>query len=43
MLYREGRTDDAAATLRKLENDGSTDSAVHYLLGIIMTAKGARA
>ena len=43
MLYREGRTDEAAAILRRLEDDGSTDSAVHYLLGIILTGRGARA
>ena len=43
MLYREGRTDEAEAILRKLEDEGSTDSAVHYLLGIIFTARGARA
>ena len=43
MLYREGRTDEAAVILRQLEDDGSTDSAVHYLLGIILTARGSRA
>ena len=40
MLYREGRTDDAFVILRRLEEEGSTDSAVHYLLGLILTAQG---
>ena len=43
MLYREGRTDEAFAILRRLEDEGSADSAVHYLLGIILTGRGARA
>jgi predicted Zn-dependent protease len=43
MLYREGRTDEAFGILRRLEDEGSTDSAVHYLLGIILSGRGARA
>ena len=43
MLYREGKTDEAFALLRKLEDDGSADSAVHYLLGLILAAKGRKA
>jgi tetratricopeptide (TPR) repeat protein len=43
MLYREGRTEESSAILRRLEEQGSADSAVHYLLGIILTARGARA
>jgi tetratricopeptide (TPR) repeat protein len=43
MLYREGKSEEACVILQRLEEDGSTDSAVHYLLGIILTARGARA
>jgi predicted Zn-dependent protease len=43
MLYREGKVEEAFALLRRLEDEGSLDSAVHYLLGIILTARGARA
>jgi tetratricopeptide (TPR) repeat protein len=43
MLYREGKTDESYAILRRLEEQGSVDSAVHYLLGLIVSAKGARA
>ncbi len=43
MLYREGRTEEAFVILRRLEDEGSTDSAVHYLLGIILSGRGARA
>jgi tetratricopeptide (TPR) repeat protein len=43
MLYREGKTDEAFAILRHLAEGGSTDSAVHYLLGLILTGRGARA
>ena len=43
MLYREGRTDEAFEILRRLEDEGSTDSAVHYLLGLILSGRGARA
>jgi tetratricopeptide (TPR) repeat protein len=42
MLYREGKTDEAFALLRGLEESGTDDSAVHYLLGIILAAKGMR-
>ena len=43
MLYREGKTDEAFAALQKLEDEGSDDSAVHYLLGLIVAAKGRKA
>ncbi|MGA2641787.1 MAG: tetratricopeptide repeat protein [Spirochaetia bacterium] len=43
MLYREGKIDQAFSILRRLEDEGSSDSAVHYLLGIILTGRGARA
>jgi len=43
MMYREGKTEEAFTILRRLEDDGSADSAVHYLLGIILTGRGARA
>ncbi|MGO9309301.1 MAG: tetratricopeptide repeat protein [Spirochaetia bacterium] len=43
MLYREGKTDEAFTILRQLEDEGTSDSAVHYLLGIILSGRGARA
>src|SRR5208337_2655785 len=43
MLYREGKTDQAFSILRRLEYEDTTDSAVHYLLGIILSGRGARA
>ncbi len=43
MLYREGKTDEAFTVLRRLEDEGSSDSAVHYLLGIILSGRGAKA
>jgi tetratricopeptide (TPR) repeat protein len=43
MLYREGKTDEACTLLQQLEDDGSDDSAVHYLLGLILAAKGRKA
>ena len=43
MLYREGKKDEAEPILRRLEESGSTDSAVHYLMGIIVSERGARA
>ena len=43
MQYREGRKEEARATLAELEKAGSTDSAVHYLLGLSMAETGARA
>ncbi len=43
MEYREGKTEEALVTLRHLEEQGSTDSAVHYLLGLILAERGARA
>jgi tetratricopeptide (TPR) repeat protein len=42
MLYREGKLDEAFAILRGLAESGSLDSAVHYLLGIILSGRGAR-
>jgi tetratricopeptide (TPR) repeat protein len=42
MFYREGKTDEAFAILRDLAAAGSTDSAVHYLLGILLSARDAR-
>jgi tetratricopeptide (TPR) repeat protein len=43
MLYREGKTEEAFALLGSLQQRGSSDSAVHYLLGIILTGKGRKA
>ncbi len=42
MLFREGKTDDALAILGDLAGEGSSDSAVHYLLGLIVREKGER-
>ncbi len=43
MLYREGKIDESLAMLRALEEAGTTDSAVHYLLGLILSGRGAKA
>jgi tetratricopeptide (TPR) repeat protein len=43
MLYREGRVEAAAAILEALERADSRDSAVHYLLGLILIGRGRRA
>jgi tetratricopeptide (TPR) repeat protein len=43
MLYREGKTEEAFAILRDLAAAGSDDSAVHYLLGLLLAASDARA
>jgi tetratricopeptide (TPR) repeat protein len=43
MLYREGKTQQAQEILRRLEDAGSADSAVHYLLGLIVSERGAKA
>jgi tetratricopeptide (TPR) repeat protein len=43
MQYREGKTAEALVILRRLEDEGSTDSAVHYLIGLTLSEKGARA
>jgi len=43
MLYREGKIEEAQAILRRLEEAGTTDSAVHYLMGLIVSGRGARA
>jgi tetratricopeptide (TPR) repeat protein len=40
MLYREGKTDEAFAILHELTEAGSTDSAVHYLLGLLLRGRG---
>jgi predicted Zn-dependent protease len=42
MLYREGRTEEAFEILWKLQEQGSEDSVVNYLLGIILSSKGRR-
>jgi predicted Zn-dependent protease len=42
MLYREGKTEEAFAILSALEERGSPDSAVAYLLGIILAGTGRR-
>ena len=42
MLFREGKTEEAFDLLRGLEESGTQDSAVHYLLGIILAGKGRR-
>lgn len=43
MLYREGKIDEAYALLQGLEDQGASDSAVHYLLGIILSGRGRKA
>jgi predicted Zn-dependent protease len=43
MLYQEGRADEAFDLLARLEARGTEDSAVHYLMGIILCARGGRA
>ena len=42
MLYREGKKEEAEAILRRLDEAGSSDSAVHYLLGLMAAERGAR-
>ena len=42
MLYHEGRVDEAFDGLSALADEGETDSAVHYLLGLILTARDRR-
>ena len=42
MLYREGKTEEAFTILTELQEKGTEDSAVHYLLGIILTSRGRR-
>jgi tetratricopeptide (TPR) repeat protein len=41
-LYREGKIDEAFGILMALEEKGTEDSAVHYLLGIILSSRGRR-
>ncbi|HET6451443.1 MAG TPA: tetratricopeptide repeat protein [Spirochaetia bacterium] len=41
--YREGKKEEALAALRDLEEAGSRDSAVHYLLGLLLAEMGSRA
>jgi len=43
MLYREGKADEAFELLRRLAKEGSEDSAVHFLLGIMLNGKERRA
>ena len=42
MLYHEGRVEEASVRLSALVDEGETDSAVHYLLGLILAARGRR-
>lgn len=42
MLYREGKTEESFKVLTDLQEQGTEDSAVHYLLGIILISKGRR-
>jgi predicted Zn-dependent protease len=42
MLYREGKTVEAFAILSALEERGSPDSAVAYLMGLILAGMGRR-
>lgn len=42
MLYHEGQSDEAFDRLSSLAREDGTDSAVHYLLALILTAKGRR-
>ncbi len=42
MAYHEGHRDKARAALEALAREGSTDSAVYYLLGLILTEAGER-
>jgi tetratricopeptide (TPR) repeat protein/predicted RNA-binding Zn-ribbon protein involved in translation (DUF1610 family) len=41
-LYRLGKREDAFKLLSELAAKGSEDSAVHYLLGLILVSKGQR-
>ncbi|HET7838928.1 MAG TPA: tetratricopeptide repeat protein, partial [Rectinemataceae bacterium] len=43
VLFRQGRREEAAKLLAELVAKGSTDSAIHYLHGIILAGKGDRA
>jgi tetratricopeptide (TPR) repeat protein len=40
MLYREGKTEEAFTILHALAEAGSTDSAVHYLRGLLLRGRG---
>jgi tetratricopeptide (TPR) repeat protein len=42
MLYREGKRQDAHRILAELADEGSGDSAVHYLVGLILAGEGGR-
>ena len=42
MLYHEGRNDEALERLSALASEGSEDSAVHYLLGLLLSERGRR-
>ena len=41
-LFRQGKTEEAGKLLAELAKRGSTDSAVHYLLGIVHSGRGER-
>jgi tetratricopeptide (TPR) repeat protein len=42
MLYREGKIDEAFEILDELAEAGTTDSAVHYVVGLIHSSDGDR-
>jgi tetratricopeptide (TPR) repeat protein len=42
MIYQEGGREEAARRLQRLAEEGTPDSAVYYLLGIIGSENGAR-
>ncbi len=42
VLYRQGRREEAGKLLAELIAKGSTDSAIHYLHGLLLSARGER-
>ena len=42
MLYHEGRGDESLVRLSALADEGEPDSAVHYLLGLLLSERGRR-
>ncbi len=42
MLFHEGKSEEALGILKQLASSGIADSAVYYLLGIILSEKGLR-
>lgn len=42
VLYRQGKKKEAAAAIRKLVKEGSADSALHYLAGLLDIEEGHR-